>query len=85
MSLSIEPSVIAISISIVTFLGGVISHFFIVVKKQVEMDTRLKQLESDVVELKKHIPMMESRINEVHVIVSRMDAQQKFIYENLRK
>ena len=84
MSLSIEPSAIAIGISIVTFVGGVISHFFIVVKKQVEMDTRLKQVESDVVELKKHIPQIESRINEVHMIVTRTDAHLSVIKERLK-
>jgi len=84
VSLSIEPSAIAISISIVTFVGGVISHFFIVVKKQVEMDTRLKQVESDVVELKKHIPQIESLINEVHMIVTRTDAHLSVIKERLK-
>lgn len=83
--MKIEPSAIAITISIVTFLGGVISHFFIVVKKQVEMDTRLKQVENDVVELKKHIPQIEGRINDVHTIVTRMDAKQQVIFDQLKK
>jgi hypothetical protein len=81
----IEPSWIALIISIITTVIGGVSHFFVVIKKQVEMDTRLKQVESDLVELKKHIPLMEKSINDVHTIVARMDGQQQVILNQFRK
>lgn len=83
--LKIDVSTIALAISILSMIGGVISHFFIVVKKQVEMDTRLNQVENDVVELKKHIPQIEGRINDVHIIVTRMDAKQQVIFDQIKK
>lgn len=80
-----EPAMVGLIISILTAIAGGISHFFVVVKKQVEMDTRLKQVESDLVELKKHIPLMEKSINDVHTIVARMDGQQQVILNQFRK
>lgn len=83
--MNVDIALIGLVISIVTSIGGIISHFFIVVKKQVEMDTRLKQVENDVIELKRHLPLMESKINDVHNIVARMDAKQQIIFDQLRK
>lgn len=83
--MNIDVALIGLIISIATSIGGIISHFFIVVKKQVEMDTRLKQVENDVIELKRHLPVMESKINEVHHIVARMDAKQQIIFDQIRK
>ena len=69
--------VIQLVISIAVPIGAVIGHFFVISKKLVKMETRLDFAEKDILDLKKHIPGMEQKINEtnknVAVVLTKID------------
>jgi hypothetical protein len=54
---------IGIVISSIALIGGIVSHFFIVGKKIAILETKVERAENDIVELKKHIPLIEFPFN----------------------
>jgi len=80
-----QPAWIAVVISSIALIGGIVSHYFVVIKTLVEVKTRLKAAESDIVALKRHLPVMEARINETHAIVSRMDGKFEIFIDSVKR
>lgn len=66
---------ISIVISSIAFVGGVVSHYFVIRVKIAILETKMERAQNDIVELKKHIPLIETKVNESHTMLASLNAK----------
>lgn len=66
---------VAIAISLLSFVGGLISHFFIVVKEITILKTELKHAKDDIISLKEHLPKIEEKLSNSNTLLTSLNSK----------